>query len=69
MHCDEVIMPLFPIRQVPPTLVDAVRALADANHDSPRGFAFVLPDGSERLNDRHYTISDKRGTRAEGNAG
>ena len=31
---------------VPPTLVDAVRALAD---DTARGFVFVRPDGTERF--------------------
>src|SRR6516164_7231040 len=33
-------------REVAPTLVDAVRALA---HDTARGFVFVRPDGTERF--------------------
>jgi fatty-acyl-CoA synthase len=40
--------------RVPPTLVDAVRALA---HDSARGFVFVRPDGSERF----YSFQDIAG--------
>jgi len=41
--------------RVPPTLVDAVRALAD---DAARGFVFVRPDGTERLRSFHEIAAE-----------
>ena len=41
--------------RVLPTLVDAVRALAD---DSARGFVFVRSDGTERLRSFHEIAAE-----------
>ena len=52
----------MPSRLAAPTLVDAVRAIAD---DTARGFVFVKPDGTERLYTFH-DLADEAERRAAG---